>query len=103
MAWENNRPDHVPTRVREACLQRDGHRCVAIQHDGKRCPETTKLEAAHKTQWQQGETTTVDMVRTLCHWHHNRETQAEAAKARKANAARLPTATHPRETHPAFR
>ena len=98
MAWENSRPTHVPTAVRDACLNRDGNRCVAILNDGTRCPETQthKLDAAHTKSWQQGERTTVDMVRTLCHWHHNRETQAEAARARRTR----PSATRPREKHP---
>ena len=102
MAWENNRPTHVPTAVREACLTRDNNRCRAIQRNGQRCPETTRLEAAHIGQWHEGEQTTVHMVRTLCHWHHNRETQAQAATARR-NAKPKPSATRPHETHPALR
>ncbi len=102
MAWENNRPSHVPTAVRDACLQRDGHRCTQTQRDGTRCPETTRLEAAHLTQWREGEQTTVSMVRTLCHWHHNRETQKQAAEAR-SKAAPKPSSTRPTEVHPAFR
>lgn len=101
MAWENNRPNHVPTRVREQCLARDGNRCTQIQRNGTQCPETTRLEAAHISQWKPGEQTTLNMVRTLCHWHHNRETQREAAAAR-AKLTR-PTSNHPRETHPALR
>lgn len=98
MAWESNRPTHVPTHVRQACLARDGNRCVHPLNDGSRCTATTKLEAAHLPGrgWTKGEATTVDMVRTLCHWHHNRETQAEAARARR----RKPSAKHPNEKHP---
>ncbi|GAA3581175.1 hypothetical protein GCM10022198_00340 [Klugiella xanthotipulae] len=82
MAWENSRPSHVPTAVRDACLARDNHRCTVTQRNGTRCPETANLEAAHIDQWVWGETTTVAMVVTKCHWHHNRETQAQAAAAR---------------------
>lgn len=103
MAWDNNRPNHVPQQVRTACLERDGNRCTQTQRDGTRCPETTNLEAAHLTQWKPGETTTVHMVRTLCHWHHNRETQQEAREARAKAMKHRPTPTHPHETHPAFR
>ena len=103
MAWDNNRPNHVPTRVREQALQRDGNRCTAIQRNGQRCPETTQLEAAHIGQWHEGEQTTVNMVRILCHWHHNRETQAQAAQARADRSQHRPQATHPNETHPALR
>ncbi len=103
MAWENNRPDHVPTKVRDACLKRDNNRCTATLRTGGRCTETTRLEAAHITQWQPGERTTVDIVRTLCHWHHNRITQREAAEARAKAQQHRPSSSHPRETHPALR
>ncbi len=99
MAWEQGRATHVPTAIREACLTRDGHRCTATLNDGTRCPATTNLQAAHHGQWNPGERTTVDMVRTLCHWHHNRETQQQAATARR----RPPSANHPREQHPGRR
>lgn len=96
MAWENNRPTHVPTKVREACLERDGNRCVEHMRDGTRCHDTRGLQAAHITGWTPGEVTTVDMVRTLCAWHHNRETQREAQAARKPTfTSKRPTAKHP--------
>lgn len=103
MPWENDRPTHVPTKVREACLARDGHQCTAALVDGTRCPATTDLQAAHLTQWTPGERTTVDNVRTLCHWHHNRETQQQAHTARTQAARRRPSAFHPREQHPGRR
>ena len=101
MPWENSRPTHVPASVRAACLERDGHRCVAMLSDDTRCPATENLQAAHLKRWTPGERTTVADVRTLCHWHHNRETQQEAATARLA--ARGPSARHPRERHPGRR
>lgn len=54
MAWQNRRPKHVPTPVREACLARDGHQCVALLNTGDRCPERdpSKLQAAHLTRWR---------------------------------------------------
>lgn len=96
MPWENSRPTHVPPRIRDACLNRDAHRCTALMRDGTRCTETTKLEAAHINQWQPAERITVDDVRTLCHWHHNRETQAQAAAARRKRGS----SRHPKEQHP---
>lgn len=101
MAWEKNRPNHVPTRVRDACLARDGNRCTAALRDGTRCPATANLEAAHLTRWIPGEHTTVDMVRTRCSWHHNRETQAEAATERAKRPR--PSARMPRESHPGLK
>lgn len=99
MAWEKSRPNHVPPKVREACLARDGYRCTSALRDGSRCPAVTQLEAAHLGQWREGERTTVDMVRTLCHWHHNRETQQQAARARMNGAWSKPSARHPHEQH----
>lgn len=99
MPWDRSRPTHVPPSVREACLTRDGNRCTAILNTGVRCPSTTQLEAAHLQRWRPGERTTVDMVRTLCHWHHNRETQAEARQQQRPR----PSAKHPREQHPGLR
>lgn len=101
MPWENNRPTHVPTKVREACLHRDGTQCTATMRDGTRCTETTNLEAAHINPWTPGENTTPGMVRTLCHWHHNRETQAEARAARGKQLR--PSALRPTEEHPGLR
>lgn len=100
MSW-SNRVKHVPDAVRKACLERDGHRCTAQLRDGGRCPERTRLEAAHWTRWMPGETTTVDMVRTLCHWHHNLETQQEARAVR--NSTPQIRETRPPEKHPGLR
>ena len=99
MPWENNRPSHVPPRVRQACLERDGGRCTAILNTGHRCAATTELEAAHLGQWKPGEKTTVNMVRTLCHWHHNRETQEQASRSRP----RMGSARRKAEKHPGLR
>lgn len=100
MPWENSRPTHVPPAVRDACLHRDGNQCTATLNKGERCPATTNLQAAHTNQWRPGERTTTDMVRTLCHWHHNRETQQQASQAKRRTP---PSAAHPREQHPGHR
>lgn len=98
MPWDNNRPTHVPTRLRQACLDRDGHQCVAITRDGNRCPETTNLEADHIAQWEAGEHTSLDNLQTLCWWHHNRKTQAEALAAKRRKG--IITERRPSERHP---
>lgn len=84
MAWDNTHK-HVPTSVRNACLKRDGNQCTAtMRTTGQRCTETDNLEAAHWEQFNPNETTTVEMVRTLCSWHHRTlETKWQAAKAKK--------------------
>lgn len=83
MAWDNTK--HVPTRLRVACLTRDGNQCTATMNDGTRCKETKRLEADHINGWHEGEHLTVDMLQTLCWWHHNKKTQKEAAAARRRN------------------
>jgi hypothetical protein len=103
MVWQSNRPTHVPSAVRAKVLERDGYRCVAALRDGSRCPGREQLEAAHRPEhpWREGEQVEVEHLRTLCHWHHNRETQAEAARARAKNPS--PSAKHPREKHPGLK
>lgn len=100
MAWENGRDNHVPPKMREACLTRDSHQCTVLMQNGQRCPEATHLEAAHITQRRKGERLTVDMLTTKCHWHHNRETQSQATRARSGSR---PNPWRPRDTHPALR
>ena len=85
MGWTTN-TKHVPTKLRNACLQRDNHQCTATMLNGQRCPETTNLEADHIHGWQQDEQLTVEELQTLCTWHHNQKTQKQATAARKAKA-----------------
>lgn len=103
MPWENSRPTHVPTKVRQACLTRDGNRCTVTLQAGGRCTETTNLEAAHIGRWSPDENTTVDDVTTKCHWHHNRETMQQAADARKQSGQAKPSARRTTEVHPALK
>ncbi len=97
MAWSTHK--HVPTNVRNACLTRDGNQCTAtMRTTGQRCDETTSLEAAHWQQYNPYTPTTVDMVRTLCTWHHQTlETKWQAAKGR-AKTRKSPY--RKAETHP---
>lgn len=98
MPWENNRPTHVPTKIRDAAIFQAGGRCTAKMRDGSRCIETTNLEADEITQWFPGRNLTVNDIQILCGWHHNKKTQGEARAAR----AKLPprTTTRPPEAHP---
>lgn len=96
MAWTNT-TKHVPTPLRQACLRRDGHQCTATMNDGTRCQQTTNLEADHIHGWTPGETLTVDMLQTLCTWHHKQKTARESAEARRRNP---PVQYRRREQHP---
>lgn len=97
MTWKQH-PRHVPDRVRRQVLDRDGHQCTAIGRDGQRCPQVSKLEAHHVHQYTPGETTTPDILVTLCAWHHNQITQQQARAARMTNPG--PTERRPTERHP---
>ena len=99
MAWSSSRPKHVPRKLREACLARDGHRCTAAMRDGSRCAQTTNLEAHHIAGWQPAERLTVDQLVTLCSWHHKKVTAAQSAAARAAAAQ---SRARPRKKHPAL-
>lgn len=98
MPWDNNRPTHVPTKIREAALKKAGWQCTARMKDGTRCTERYPLEADEITPWYPGRILTENDIQILCGWHHNKKTQGEAAAAR----ARLPRRTnrHPPEAHP---
>ena len=80
MPWDGHRPHHVPSKVRAAALERDGHQCRATLQSGGRCPTTTQLEAHETDQWKPGRTVTVDDVVMLCTFHHNLLTQQQAAQ-----------------------
>ncbi len=100
MAWsdEQRTGKRVPAALRDATLTRDGHRCTALLSDGSRCRATTRLEADHIVPSHLGGPTVLSNMTTLCHWHHNRKTQREAAAVRRATTR--PGQRHPREKHP---
>ena len=93
--WEHSRPTHVPAHIRRAALERDAHQCTAPLQDGTRCEETTRLEAHELVQWYEGRVVRLEDVTMLCHWHHNRITQRQAAAARKPRTTMRPTEKHP--------
>lgn len=101
MTWTPGKPKHVPSHVRRAVLARDGYQCTAIGREGQRCPQGVNLEAHHVTGYTPGETTTPDMLTTLCSWHHNRITQQQARQARLNNPT--PGVRRPPEPHPGLR
>jgi len=91
MSWDSGRPTHVPPEVRRAVLDRDQHRCTATLTDGTRCRVTqdSKLQIHHLLRYGAGGPTTAENLVTLCHWHHNRETQREATETRSKTRAAL--------------
>lgn len=101
MAWENSdRRSRLPNnwkQLREQILKRSGNRCEAIQRDGERCPETTRLEVDHIVR---GDNHHPSNLQVLCNWHHARKTSRENQAAKKPRA---PRHIHPGEQHPGLR
>lgn len=56
-------------KTRERILERDGHRCTAIEN-GRRCPETTNLHVDHITPKASGGTDDDENLTTLCARHN---------------------------------
>jgi hypothetical protein len=61
----------------------DGHRCTETMGNGKRCHDTNGLECHHIGE---NDDHRIEMLRTVCGWHHARLTSAQAnAKRRRPN------------------
>lgn len=66
-------------RLREQALQRDGHRCTAVD-DGVRCIEPGVV-VDHKHERRDGGADTIDNLRTLCRRHDARRHRDKAARS----------------------
>jgi len=105
MAWE---PGSGRTATKEwkalrvIILERDEHRCTAIQQNGERCPEKSPLVIDHIKNAASGGTDEHSNLQTLCKWHHDRKTAKEASAARTAKP-RVKNGLRPPEIHPALR
>lgn len=73
------------TKLREACLKRDGYRCRALLPSGQQCnredPSGKDLRAHHVVGLKEGGANHLDNLVTLCRRHHD---AIEAAKRREA-------------------
>jgi len=98
MPWDNG-PSRTSTTAwkttRTRIIERDSHQCTATRQDLARCPETTNLEVDHIIRPELGGTDDDSNLTTLCHWHHNRKTQAEAAASRTTRSIMRPPEVHP--------
>lgn len=73
------------TKLRDACLKRDGYRCRAELPDGSQCavhdPTGRELRAHHVIGLKEGGSNELANLIALCRSHHD---QIEAAKRRRA-------------------
>jgi len=102
MAWEGStRKVTLPpdwARRRQAVFERDGHRCVIIKANGKRCWDRDKLECDHIGD---REDHSLENLRTICQWHHGKRSASQGGAASAAAAAQKRTSIkRPPETHP---
>ena len=90
--WANsNRRAELPTNwpaLRRRILNRDQHRCTETTADGTRC-------TAHATDVDHTgdkHDHRMEMLRSLCSWHHDRKSSAQGNAAQQR---RRPTPQHP--------
>ncbi|HSF14053.1 MAG TPA: HNH endonuclease [Vicinamibacteria bacterium] len=61
---------HIPAAVRRAVRERDGDRCTYRDGNGRRCPETRRLEFHHEKPFGLGGDHSPDNVRLACNVHN---------------------------------
>ena len=69
---------HVPPRLRNAVLDRDGHKCLFPG-----CNATNALHADHIVPVAKGGTTVLENLQTLCDWHNLSKGNRESIDYRK--------------------
>jgi hypothetical protein len=61
---------HIPDPIKRAVFQRDGGRCTYTDENGRRCPETSRLEFDHIDGYARTRRHDVDRIRLLCGVHN---------------------------------
>ncbi|MFI6444729.1 HNH endonuclease [Kitasatospora sp. NPDC050543] len=97
MAWTNSDraqrlPKNWPT-IRRRILRRDGHACMAVFSDGRRCG----MPATDVDHIERGDDHSDANLRALCGWCHQKKSSSEGGTAAASRAVRQarPTAQHP--------
>lgn len=96
-AWAaSNRKETLPGNwraLRSAVFQRDGNRCVIIKASGRRCWD----RATDCDHIGDRDDHSIENLRSLCSWHHQRRSsqQGNAARAEKAKILLRPKERHP--------
>lgn len=83
--------------TRHRILHRDQHQCTATLPDGTRCP-TPATDVDHITPAHLGGTDHDTNLASLCDWHHQRKTAAEANAIPRPG--RFQSTRRPPEPHP---
>ena len=77
--------------IRKRILERDGHRCTIIRSDDTRCPlEATDVDHIGGTNDHSDAN-----LRSLCSWHHDKRTMAQASAAKVRRTTKFPSEKHP--------
>jgi len=66
---------HIPARVRDEVLARDGYRCTFVGTDGRRCSATRHLQIDHRVPFTRGGRHTTANLRVLCARHNRLEAE----------------------------
>lgn len=72
---------HIPAAVRRAVCERDGHRCVYVDAQGRRCSERDGLEFHHAHPFGMGGNHSPDNVRLLCRAHNRYLAEVDYGRA----------------------
>jgi 5-methylcytosine-specific restriction endonuclease McrA len=72
---------HIPAAVRRAVCERDGHRCVYVDAQGRRCSERDRLEFHHAHPFGMGGNHSPDNVRLLCRAHNRYLAEVDYGRA----------------------
>lgn len=98
--WQNStRKARLPrnwNQVRNAILQRDGHRCQHIREDtGKPC-NAYATDVDHILSNKEGGSDKWSNLQALCPYHHSRKTATEGQRGRnRRKAATITAPDHP--------
>jgi 5-methylcytosine-specific restriction endonuclease McrA len=98
--WQNSdRRDRLPPdwfKIRARVLRRDGHTCTHRDDYGIRCADL----ATDVDHIKPGDDHSMENLRALCSWHHNKKSGAEGGAASQANRRRQNRKFRRTEDHP---
>lgn len=98
--WKNSdRRQHLPAgwgRLRERRFRMDGYRCTAVDQYGNRC-ESPAEECDHIGSRDDHR---IEMLRSLCTWHHGKKSGQQGAQAANAKRQQAASKFKRSEDHP---
>ena len=71
---------YIAAPVKRAVCERDRDQCTYVAANGRRCPESKKLEFHHEQAYALGGKATVDNVRLLCRAHNFLQAELDFGK-----------------------